>query len=685
MRVAAGLPSPLGASFDGRGTNFALFSADAESIELCLFDSTGREQARIALPEKTGDVWHGYCPGIAPGQHYGYRAHGPFDPQAGLRFNANKLLLDPYARAISGALVLNELHFAHRYGDPRGDLSFDTRDSAAVMVKGIVTAAGTTLPSTRPRIAWENTIIYEAHVKGMTELREDVPPEWRGRFRGLSAPGVVSHLKRLGVTAIELLPVQAFIDDWFVRERGLHNYWGYNTLGFFVAEARYGGGEALRETVARLHDAGIEVILDVVYNHSCEGDHLGPTLSFRGIDNRSYYRLQPGAPRYYENVTGTGNALDFGHPIVRQLALDSLSFFAESFDIDGFRFDLATTLGRGPDGFSVDAPLFAALRQDPLLSRLKLIAEPWDIGDGGYRVGGFPKPFSEWNDRFRRGMRRFWLGHGTRIGETAERLSGSSDIFRGSGRPATASINYIAAHDGFTLADVVSFERKHNEKNLEGNHDGEDSNDSTNCGVEGETTDPVIQSTRRRLRKALLASLLLARGVPMLLAGDEAANSQGGNNNAYCQDNETGWIDWRGLRRDFDDLTDWIGVLTALRRRFPQLRAQGWLNGRAEDGSHDVRWLTAESREMMAADWERPGARFLSYILSGVRPGDAALFIVLNVETHAVQVTLPSAPQNAVWLKCLDSSTDQQKDEMHQPGAMVMALPQSVQVFFARP
>jgi glycogen operon protein len=685
MRASAGMPSPLGATFDGRGTNFALFSAHAEKIELCLFDKDGRERERIPLPERSGDLWHGYLNDVTPGQLYGYRVHGPHDPERGYRFNANKLLLDPYAKAISGRLILNELHFGHRYGDAGGDLSFDARDSAAAMVKGVVVEASAVQPARRPQVPWEDTVLYEAHVKGLTQLRDDVPPGWRGTFRALSSPAIVAHLQRLGVTTLELLPVQAFIDDWFVRERGLHNYWGYNTLGYFVPEPRYAGADSLdtfRAVVDRLHDAGIEVILDVVYNHSCEGDHLGPTLSFRGIDNVSYYRLARDEPRYYENVTGCGNALNLAHPQVRQLAIDSLKYWTEVFHVDGFRFDLAATLARGEHGFESDAPFFSEIRNDPVLKTLKLVAEPWDLGHDGYRAGNFPSEWSEWNDRFRRSLRQFWLREGSSIGEIARRMTGSDDLFDRATRNPRASINYITAHDGFTLSDLVSFERKHNEKNLEGNHDGESHNDSTNCGVEGPTGDEKIIASRLRLRKNLLASLLLAHGVPLLLAGDETGNSQGGNNNAYCQNNETGWVDW--LARD-GDLTVFIGQLTALRRRFPQLRARNWLKGRRKDGRYDVLWLTPEATEMTPEDWNFPDGRFLSYVLGSASGEDPPIYIALNAAPETITFKLPSVPNAGRWIVCLDTSARGIEETAFEQGALSEAPPRSVIMFSTAP
>jgi isoamylase len=687
MRLCGGTPEILGATWDGQGTNFALFSANAEKIELCLFDDSGsRELERIALPERTGDVWHGYLKDIVPGQLYGYRVYGSYDPERGHRFNANKLLLDPYARHLSGRLSLSDIHFGYRYGDEHADLSFDARDNAQSMVKAIVTG-GVAAPRAphRPAVPWSDTIIYEAHVKGLTQLREDVPPEWRGTFRALGSPAIVDHLRRLGVTTLELLPVQAFIDDWFVTQRGLKNYWGYSPLGFFAPEPHYAAGDSndvFHDTVARLHDAGIEVILDVVYNHTCESDQLGPTLSFRGIDNASYYWLQPDRPRFYENFAGTGNALNLSQPFVRRMALESLRHWVEAFHVDGFRFDLAVTLARGSDGFESDSPFFAAIRDDPVLSGVKLIAEPWDLGPYGYRAGGFPPAWSEWNDHFRRTLRGHW-NHGQNRGDVGRRMSGSADLFQGAGRTPRAGINYVTAHDGFTLADVVSYERKHNDMNREDNRDGENNNDSTNCGQEGRTDDNTVLTLRRQLRRNLIASLLLAKGVPMLLAGDEVGNTQFGNNNAYCQDNEIGWVKWTGLGSAGEDLTTLIANLTRLRKRFVQLGNQAWLEGRRADGSYDVLWLTAQGKEMTAADWDNPDARFLSYILGSEENGEIPLFIVFNSGTEPTQFVLPATRKFAYWTALLDTASDTHDESTHAAGSVLNAFAHSVLVFCA--
>ena len=689
MRISAGAPHPLGATWDGRGTNFALFSAHAQKVELCLFDSHGRREIeRIALPERTEDVWHGYLNDVAPGQLYGYRVHGPYQPERGLRFNPHKLLIDPYAKELVGRLVWSDAHFGYRPGSPRADLSFDRRDNARGMPKSmVVDEAFTWGEERRPAIPWQDTIIYEAHVKGLTQLREDVPPAWRGTYRGLTAPAVIDHLRRLGVTAIELLPIHAFIDDRHLIERGLSNYWGYNTIGFFAPEARYavdGALNSFRSTVSRLHDAGIEVILDVVYNHTAEGNHLGPTLSFRGIDNPSYYWLLPDQPRYYADFTGCGNALNLTHPRVLQMVMDSLRYWVQVCHIDGFRFDLATTLARGVNGgFDRGVAFFAAVRQDPVLAGVKLIAEPWDLGPEGYRVGGFPSGWSEWNDRFRRMLRRYWSGEGNLIGELGGRMTGSADLFDHDSRTPRSSVNYVSVHDGFTLADLVSYERKHNEANGEHNRDGSDENDSTNFGIEGPTDDPEILQLRRQTRRNLLASLMLAQGVPLLLAGDEFGNSQGGNNNAYCQDNPIGWVDWSALSGSEEDMTSFVSKLTELRRRFPQIRARRWVQGRRPDGSFGVLWLTPHATEMTEQDWNFPEGRFLSYVLGPVEKADAPLYVVLNAAPQTIEFTLPTLAPYSRWTPCLETSS-QLGGELTS-GAKAHAPPRSILVFSGSP
>jgi isoamylase len=686
MRLSAGAPHPLGATWDGRGTNFALFSVNAEKVELCLFDRHGRREIeRVVLPERTEDVWHGYLNDILPGQTYGYRVYGPYAPDRGHRFNAHKLLVDPYAKQLRGRLVWNDAHFGYRAGSARADLSFDRRDNARGMPKAVVIdEAFTWGEERRPAIPFEDIIIYEAHVKGLTQQRDDVPPAWRGTFRALTAPAVIDHLKRLGVNAIELLPIHASVDDRHLVERGLSNYWGYNTLGFFAPDPRYtldGALDEFRSTVSRLHDAGIEIILDVVYNHTAEGNHLGPTLSFRGIDNATYYWLMPGQPRYYDDFTGCGNALNLTHPRVLQLVMDSLRYWTEICRVDGFRFDLASTLGRGPNGFDRGAAFFAAIRQDPVLARAKLIAEPWDLGPGGYQVGGFPSGWSEWNDHFRRTLRRYWSGEGHLIGDVAGRMTGSADLYPRHGRAPRSSINHVTVHDGFTLADLVAYEQKHNEPNGENNSDGSDENYSTNCGVEGPTEDPAILELRRQLRRNLLACLMLAQGVPLLLAGDEVGNSQNGNNNAYCQDNPVGWVDWSAQGKEGDDMTGFVAQLTDLRRRFPQLRPRRWVEGLRADGSFGVLWLTPRATQMTEADWNFPEGRFLAYVLNSTAPGDAPLYIVLNAVPDTIEFTFPSMPGYGHWKMLLESSGNTRIGKQFASGSTLQAPPRSVLAF----
>jgi isoamylase len=687
MRLSAGTSSRLGASWDGRGTNFALFSATAHRVELCLFDSQGRrELERVELPERTEDVWHGYLNDISPGQLYGYRVHGPYEPEHGHRFNANKLLLDPYARRLAGRLVWSDAHFAYRTGSAREDLSFDRRDNARGMPKSVVVdeTFNWGRREARPSIPWEDTIIYEAHVKGLTQTRQDVPSALRGTYRGLSSPTMIDHLKRLGVTTIELLPIHGLVDDRRLVEQKLLNYWGYNSLSFFAPDPRYGQDnplDAFRTTVARLHDAGMEVILDVVYNHTAEGNHLGPTLSFRGIDNSSYYWLMPDNPRFYDDFTGCGSSVNLTHPRVLQMVMDSLRYWVEVCHVDGFRFDLATTLARSAGGFDRSSGFLTAIRQDPVLASVKLVAEPWDLGMGGYQVGAFPSQWSEWNDRYRSILRRYWSGEGNLIGEVSRRMTGSSDLFNHDHRATRAGINHITVHDGFTLADLFSYNEKHNEANGEDNRDGSSDNHSNNCGVEGPTDDVAILALRRQLRKNQLACLLLAQGVPLILAGDEVSNTQHGNNNAYCQDNETGWIGWEALGRKGEDLTDFVGHLTALRRRFAQIRSQRWLDGRRADGSYGVLWLTPQAEEMTELDWNFPEGRFLAYVLSSVEPGAAAIFIVLNAASEAIAFKLPDLPEYRNWQQVLNTAEEEQTPASSASGDEIHAPPRSVMAF----
>jgi glycogen operon protein len=663
LRLEAGRPYPLGAHWDGLGVNFAVFSGNASMIELCLFDGAGRrETARAALPECTNEIWHGYLRDANLPLVYGYRAQGPYDPERGHRFNPHKLLLDPYARELVGQVRWSDALFGYRVNSPRGDLSFDRRDSAGAMPKAVVTNDGFDWGDDRlPRVPWPDTVIYEAHVRGASMRRRGVRSYQRGTFAALADPKFIEHLRRLGVTTLELLPVHAFLQDRFLIERGLTNYWGYNTLAWFAPEARYlatGGSNEMRAAVRRLHAAGIEVVLDVVYNHSCEGNELGPTLSLRGFDNASYYRLLPDAPRHHINDTGCGNTLNLSHPRVVQLVLDSLRHWAQSYRVDGFRFDLAVTIGREAHGFDPGCGLFDALLQDPLLSTLKLIAEPWDVGPGGYQLGGFPPGFAEWNDRSRDTLRRFWRGDPGQRGDLAARLSGSGEIFDHRHRRPAASINYLASHDGFTLEDVVSYERRHNEANGDNNHDGHGENFSANWGHEGETGDAAILDLRARVKRAMLATVLLAQGTPMLLAGDEFAQTQRGNNNAYCQDNEISWLDWSRLDAEPQRvLFAFVQRLLTLRRRHGVLRSRRYLVGDRElaPGLTEIAWFDANGQPMTEDAWRDGEARTLALRRAARSGRDIdVLLLLVNAAADDAEFLLP-VPAYA-WTLVLDSA-----------------------------
>jgi len=646
LLVEEGVSAPLGASWDGKGVNFALFSAHAQKVELCLFEPSGRrETQRIALTNRTDQIWHGYIRGLRPGQLYGYRVHGPYDPAAGHRFNPHKLLLDPYARQIFGRLHWHDALYGYRLGGPRGDLTMDRRDSAPMMPKAIVEDPAQTWEGGRPyKKHWRDTIIYEAHVKGLTALHPDVPKDMRGTYTALGHPAVIGHLVKLGITAIELLPVHAFADDRFLVEKKLRNYWGYSTLGFFAPEPRYFGEDGVigfKAAIAALHDAGIEVILDVVYNHTCEGNHLGPTLSFRGIDNASYYKLSPDNPRFSWDSTGCGNTLDLAHPRVLQMVLDSLRHWVEAYHIDGFRFDLASTLARNPYDFSDRAGFLQAIGQDPVLSRVKLIAEPWDLGDGGYRVGGFPPGWAEWNDKFRDTVRAFWRGDPGQLPGLAARLAGSAELYAFAGRQPWASVNFVAAHDGFTTQDLVSYNERHNEANGEDNHDGHGNNISWDCGADGETDDPHVLALRARQRRNLLATLLLSTGTPMMLMGDEIARSQNGNNNAYCQDNEISWFDWAHPRDP--ELEIFVRNLTALRSRHEAFRRSRFFTGETLAGRDlkDIYWLAPEGREMNQNDWQAGERRALGLQIGNDAADHERFLLLFNAAADGVTFHLP--------------------------------------------
>ncbi|TNC48744.1 glycogen debranching protein GlgX [Rubellimicrobium rubrum] len=665
----------LGALFDGQGTNFALFSENATRVELCLFDDEGKtETHRLDLPAMEGGIWHGYLPGIGPGQVYGYRVHGPYAPAEGHRFNPHKLLLDPYARELRGEIVWDDA--LHGYDLEQGDATPDLRDSAPFMPKAVVVDPDFDWEADRAlRTRWQDSFVYEAHVRGLTMRHPGVPQADRGTFQGLAAPPVIDHLKALGVTAIELLPVHGFANDRFLVEKGLSNYWGYNTLSFFAPHARYlksGTIREVKEAVRRFHAAGIEVILDVVFNHTCEGNEKGTTLSFRGIDNASYYLLSPEDKTHSFDTTGTGNTLNVAHPMVLRMVLDSLRYWVQVMHVDGFRFDLASTLGREPSGFEREGAFFAALRQDPILSTVKLIAEPWDVGEGGYQVGGFPWPFREWNDKFRDDTRGFWRKDQGLVPAMSERLLGSPVQFHHSHRPATSSVNFVAAHDGFTLWDTVSFNDKHNEANGEDNRDGHSNNLSDNMGVEGPSDDPRILGSRERRARAMLATLLLSQGVPMMLAGDELGQTQGGNNNAYAQDNETAWIDWsaprEGLLSAVHDLAAFRREARLTRLRFAEPPGQGVGDGPV------TRWLHPEGREMTDDDWHDEGLRCFGADLS--LPGGPRLLILLNAGDAAV-FTLPEG----TWHLRLDTARKRVACK-ELAGAEVQVDWQSVQVLW---
>ena len=672
-RLAEGLPYPLGATWDGLGVNFALFSAHATKVELCLFEDGGRREVeRIALPEYTDEVWHGYLPDARPGTVYGYRVHGPYDPAGGHRFNPNKLLLDPYARQMIGHIEWNPALFGYKV-ETGDDLTFDERDSAPFTMRASVIDTAFTWGNGRRRIPWENTIIYETHVRGLTRRHPALPEAFRGTYAGLASAEITAYLASLGVTTVELLPVHTFVDDSHLLDKGLRNYWGYNSIGFFAPARRYAANPdfafaEFKEMVAHLHDGGLELILDVVYNHTAEGNQLGPTLSFKGIDNASYYRLAPD-PRHYINDTGTGNTVNLSNSRVLQMVMDSLRYWANDMRVDGFRFDLATILGREPHGFEEDGRFLDACRQDPTLSQVKLIAEPWDIGPGGYQVGRFSPGWAEWNDRYRDTVRAYWRGDDGQLPELAARLTASADLFANRGRKPWASINLVAAHDGFTHADLVSYNEKHNEANGEDNRDGHGHNLSANYGVEGPTDDPAIRATRLVQMRNMLATLLLSRGTPMLLSGDEFGRSQGGNNNSYCQDNEISWLDWQGIGPDGRAHAEFVRKLVMIRRALPTLRRGRFLTGAYDEeiGVRDVTWLRPDGQEMIAENWNDGHARSLGVLLDGRaqetgirRVGDdSTLLIVLNAHTEVVPFTLPEAAGSRRWIKLLDT---------HKPG-----------------
>lgn len=663
-RLQPGAPYPLGATWDGLGTNFAVFSANAWRIELCLFDPTGRKEiSRYTLPECTDEVWHGYLPGAHPGTVYGFRAHGPYQPQHGHRFNPHKLLLDPYARRLVGQFRWSDALFSYRVHSNRLDLSVDRRDSAPAMPKCVVDDSTFDWShDARPNVPWGSSVILETHLRGLTMQREDLRPHERGTFAGLTAPGVIEHLQKLGVTAVELMPVHAFLHDRFLVARGLHNYWGYNTAAFFAPEPGYLSThhpDEMRIAIRQLHAAGIEVILDVVYNHTCEGNELGPTVCWRGLDNASYYRLIPGDERHHINDTGCGNTLNLSHPRVLQMVMDSLRYWATSYNVDGFRFDLGVTLGRESTGFDPGSGFFDVLRQDPVLSQCKLISEPWDIGPGGYQLGNLPPGFGEWNDRFRDSVRRYWRGDPGQRPDLAARLTGSADFFNRRFRKPWSSVNFVTSHDGFTLTDLVSYTHKHNEANGEGNNDGHNENWSANWGAEGATDDPAVRETRERVSRSMLATLLIALGTPMLLCGDEACRTQQGNNNAYCQDNALSWYNWSLAASDEGrKMTVFVARAVALRKNHPLLRETRFLFGDREvlPGVYDIGWFDERGDPLSIEAWQDPEGRAFTLRRAGqALDGETeVLLMMLNASGDALTFTPP--PPHLEWHVLLDTA-----------------------------
>ena len=696
IRVTEGLPFPRGATWDGKGTNFAIFSANATKVEVCLFEHSGREIERIALPEYTDQIFHGYLADVGPGTFYGYRVHGPYAPDAGHRFNPNKLLLDPYARAHAGSIDWNPACFGYQM-ESGDDTTFDERDSAPFVPRCVIVDPDFDWQGKPGQIGtpWDRTVFYETHVKGFTQLNPKVSEHLRGTYAGFGEPAVIEYIRDLGVTAVELLPIHSFAQDSHLVEKGLANYWGYNTLGFFAPEPRYAADvpnslREFKEMVARYHEAGIEIILDVVYNHTAEGNELGPTLSFKGIDNASYYRLMPDEPRYYINDTGTGNTVNLSHPRVIQMVTDSLRYWVQEMHVDGFRFDLGTILAREPHGFDEQSGFLKAVGQDPTLQAVKMVAEPWDCGPGGYQVGGFPPGWAEWNDKFRDIVRDFWRGEAT-VSDLSKRITGSADIYDRDGRRAWASVNFVTAHDGFTLNDAVTYDEKHNEANGEDGKDGSDDNRSWNCGVEGPTDDPEIADLRARQIRNILATLLLSQGTPMLLAGDEFGRTQGGNNNAYCQDSEISWLNWE-IEEKGAGLIAFTRQLLALRRDHPVLRSTRFRHGEpaGELGVKDVTWVNAGGGELTDGDWDDTNLHCFGLLLDGrarlssVRePGDdEALLIVVNGWQDGVDFTLPEHPGIAGWALLIDTNAPEEAGD-HAIGEAYTVTGRSVLVFRA--
>ena len=672
MAVWPGKPYPLGATWDGEGVNFALFSEHAEGVELCIFDSRGRRVLdTIPILWRTDQVWHCYLPEARPGTLYGYRVSGPYDPERGHRFNPNKLLLDPYAKHITGHIRWHDAMFGYRIGHGKSDLIPDKRDSADGMPKCAVIDQAFTWGDDAPlRTPWHETIIYELHVKGFSYQHPEIPRELRGTYSGLASAPAIDYFHSLGITAVELMPIHTFVDDRHLVEKGLRNYWGYNSIGFFAPDMRYsasGNVKDFKTMVKRLHSAGIEVILDVVYNHTAEGNHLGPTLCFRGIDNAAYYRLDSNNPRYYRDYTGCGNTLNMRHPRVLQLIMDSLRYWVLEMHVDGFRFDLASALARELHAVDRLGAFFDIIHQDPVLSQVKLIAEPWDLGEGGYQVGNFPIGWTEWNGRYRDSVRAYWKGDGGIIGELAYRLTGSSDLYEHGGRRPYASINFVTCHDGFTLHDLVSYQTKRNDANLEDNRDGESNNINWNCGTEGPTNNLHIRRLREQQKRNFLTTLLLSQGVPMLLAGDEMGRTQLGNNNTYCHDSSLTWIDW-SLDREARDLQQFMSLLISLRKQHPAFRRRHFFQGSDIVGvaAKEISWLATSGREMTKREWQQSFARCLGLLLAGNaiedydergRPvEDDTMIMLLNAHHENIDFSLPSEPQHARWQVLIDTS-----------------------------
>jgi isoamylase len=700
LKTLPGKPFPLGATWDGAGTNFTLYTENATAVELCLFDheNAGQESAKFNITEQTDFTWHIYLEGVQPGQLYGFRVHGPFEPENGHRFNSNKLVLDPYAKAVSGIIKWDDSLFGYNVGSDEKDLSFSETDSAAFIPKGVVIdPAFNWEDDQRPDISYHNSVIYEAHVKGFTKLHPEIPENIRGTYAGIGHPITIDYLKKLGITAIELMPVHHFVSDRHLQEKGLSNYWGYNTLGFFAPDVRYSSSGTLgqqvvefKEMVKSLHKAGIEVILDVVYNHTAEGNEMGPTLSFKGIDNSAYYRLTDKDKRYYMDYTGTGNTLNANLPTVLRLMMDSLRYWILEMHVDGFRFDLASTLARELHEVNRLSAFFDIIHQDPVISQVKLIAEPWDVGEGGYQVGKFPPGWAEWNGKYRDCIRDYWSGSENALPEFADRLTGSADLYKNYRRP-TASVNFITAHDGFTLHDLVSYNQKHNEANGENNADGESNNKSWNCGVEGPTDDPEINLLRLKQKKNFLTTLFLSQGVPMLVAGDELGRTQNGNNNTYCQDNEISWINWETADKN---LLEFTSKLIELRKNHAVFSRKNWFKGEPvkDDGIEDIAWFRPDGTAMEKSDWDKGGAKSVATYLNGKglhavdKEGntilDESFYMIFNAHKEAVEYQLPNDQYGSDWVRIIDTAeiTTRQGQPVYSPPTNVSANASELQL-----